>query len=354
MAIQDILTTTYFGNTGENYLISLGLFLGLFLIFWCFDKYLIHHFRKIAKKTKTNWDDIFVSFLSGISWFFYFYLALYVAFKTLKLPEILNDISFYILIVFIIYYVARGISKIIDYFVEKQVSKRKEHQLGNTSMMKVFGTLAKVLIWSVLLLVMLSNLGIEITPLIASLGIGGIAIALAFQAILGDLFNAFVIYFDKPFKEGDFIIIGDDMGIVEHIGIKSTRIKTLQGQELVVSNTELTSTRVNNYKRMEKRRISFGFGVTYNTGIKNLKEIKKIVARVIKSVDKADLDRVHFKEFGSSSLNFEIVYYIDSADYNEYMDIQEKINLNIYKEFERRGIEFAFPTQTIHLDKRSK
>jgi small-conductance mechanosensitive channel len=236
-----------------------------------------------------------------------------------------------------------------------QVQKSEDKKTKSSrSMMMVLGLIAKVIVWSVALLMILSNAGVEVTPLIASLGIGGIAIALALQSVLGDLFGAFVIYFDKPFKEGDFIIVGSDMGVVKHIGIKSTRIQALQGQELVMSNTELVNSRVNNYKQMEKRRIAFGFGVKYDTGKVKLKKIKGIVKKIFEKVNNADLDRVHFKQFGDFSLDYEVVYYVKSADYNEYMDIQEEINMALYSEFEKAKIGFAFPTQTLEIEKFKK
>jgi len=165
------------------------------------------------------------------------------------------------------------------------------------------------------------------------------------------LFSAFAIYFDKPFKDGDFIIIGNDMGTIKHIGIKSTRIQTLEGQELVVSNSELTSIRVNNYMKMEDRRVVFKFGVEYSTSLEKLKKINEIVKKIVKGAKNADLDRVHFKEFGDFSLNYEVVYYIHSPDYTEYMDVQQEINFKLKEAFEKEGIVFAFPTQTIFLEK---
>jgi len=200
----------------------------------------------------------------------------------------------------------------------------------------------------------LTNLGIEITPLIASLGVGGIAIAIALQSVLSDLFSAFAIYFDKPFKEGDFIIVGNDMGTVQRIGIKTTRIKSLQGQELIVSNSELTSTRVNNYQRMEERRIVFNFGVEYSTSLSKLKKINKIVEKIFKEVNGARLDRVHFHQFGDFSLNYEVVYYVKSPEYAKYMDVQQEINFKLKEYFEKERIVFAFPTQTLFVEKPDK
>jgi small-conductance mechanosensitive channel len=200
-------------------------------------------------------------------------------------------------------------------------------------------------------LLILSNIGVNITSLIAGLGIGGLAIAFALQRILEDFFSSFSIYFDKPFEEGDFIIVGSDMGVVKHIGLKTTRLQTLQGQELVISNKELTDSRVNNYKKMKKRRIVFTFGVEYSTPVAKMKKINKIVEAIFKKIEGADLDRVHFKEFGDFSLNYEIVYYVKTGDYLEYMNIQQEINLTLKQQFEKENIEFAFPSQTIYMKK---
>jgi len=347
---NDFLTSVYYGNTGQEYLVAFAILVGLFVFFRLFNYVIIYRLRKVAKKTKTQWDDFVIDFLEGIHWFFYIYLSLYLASLYLKVPEVVANWRNYILILFLGYYVGKGLAKVIEGFVQRQIQKRKKkHKTGNTSMMKVLGSIGKVIVWTIILLMVLSNFGVEITPLIASIGVGGIAVALALQTILGDLFSAFVIYFDKPFEEGDFIIIGDDMGTIEKIGIKSTRIRALQGQELVVSNTELTNARINNYKQMEKRRVAFEFGVQYNTGSKKLKKAKKIVQDIIKKMKNAELDRVHFKKYGDSALIFEVVYYVDNADYYQYMDIQEELNLKMYEAFEKEGIEFAFPTRTIQF-----
>ena len=185
----------------------------------------------------------------------------------------------------------------------------------------------------------------------AGLGIGGIAIAFALQNILSDIFASFSIYFDKPFKVDDFIIIGDDKGVVKKIGIKSTRIQTLQGEELVISNKELTESRVHNYKKMERRRIVFVFGVTYETPTEKVKKIPSIIKDIIEKTELADIDRVHFKEFADFSLNFEVVYYLKTSDYAEYMDTQQEINLAMKEHFEKEQIEFAYPTQTVFVHK---
>ena len=209
----------------------------------------------------------------------------------------------------------------------------------------------KAILWVVAVVLVLSNLGYNVSTLIAGLGIGGIAIAFALQNILGDLFASFAIYFDKPFQVGDYIIVDDDAGTVKHIGIKSTRIQSRQGEELIISNKELTEARVHNYKKMEKRRIVFTFGVIYETPTQKLKKIPNIIKEIVGKTETAEIDRVFFKEFGEFGLNFEIVYFLKSSDYALFVETQPKINLAIKDSFEKEGIEMAYPTQTVFVKK---
>ena len=180
---------------------------------------------------------------------------------------------------------------------------------------------------------------------------GGIAIALAAQAVLVDLFSYFTIFFDRPFEIGDFIVVGEYMGTVEHVGIKTSRIRSLGGEELVFSNTDLTNSRLKNYKRMHKRRVVFQIGVKYDTTLENIKEIPSVIKGIIDSVPDTEFDRSHFYSYGDFSLNFETVFYVINNDYTKYMDVREKINISIMEKFNKMGIEFAFPTQTLHIKK---
>lgn len=348
----DTLSFILENNTSNGYLIALGVFVLLFVIFKIFDSYIVYALKKAAKRTKTTWDDALIDFIEGIGWPFFAYLALYIAALFLALPGSIRGVLDFLIWLFVFFYAARGLSNLVAHGLNRYKSRReKKKEATSESMIQVMKILSKILIWSLTFLLFLSNLGVNITPLIASLGIGGIAIGLALQNILGDLFSAFAIYFDKPFEEGDFIIIGEDMGVIKHIGIKTTRIQALGGQELIVPNSELTSTRVNNYKKMQLRRIVFSFGVEYKTDVTKLKKIKKIAGEIIKKTPRAKLDRVHFKNFGDSSLNFEVVYYIDSNDYALYMDTQEKINFELKEKIEKLGVGFAFPTRTIYMEK---
>ncbi|MCK5321122.1 mechanosensitive ion channel family protein [Candidatus Pacearchaeota archaeon] len=339
-------------NNSSDYVRALLIFLGLFIFFKVFNSSIMFMLKKVKEKTKNNIDDFLIDFIDSLHWPFYVYLAVYFSALTLSLPEVLDQILNIFLLIFVIFYIAKGLVNVSNHFLDKYGEKRKaKGKSSKESMIGVLKLMSTGTIWTVAVLMALSNLGIEITPLIAGLGIGGLAVGLALQGILGDLFSAFTIYFDKPFEEGDFIIIGDDMGTIKHIGIKSTRIQALGGQELVISNSELTSTRVNNYKKMDTRRVVFGFGLEYKTSVAKLEKIKKIVEGVVKKEKHSTLDRVHFKGFGDSSLDFEVVYYVDSNDYNIYMDVQEKINLGIKGLIEKEGVSFAFPSRTVYTKK---
>ena len=208
--------------------------------------------------------------------------------------------------------------------------------------------ISMLVIASVVALIVLDNAGVNVTALVAGLGIGGLAVALAAQKILGDLFGAVTIVLDKPFVVGDFIVAGDQKGTVESIGMKTTRIRALSGEQLVFPNADLLASRIQNFQRMQERRISFGFGVTYDTPIEKLRRTDDIVKSAIERHPQARFDRCHFKTFGASSLDFECVYYVLSAEFSVYMDIQQAVNLEVLESLRREGVQFAFPTQTVY------
>jgi small-conductance mechanosensitive channel len=213
----------------------------------------------------------------------------------------------------------------------------------------VIGFVVRVLIWALVALLTLDNLGIDVTALVAGLGIGGIAVALAVQNILGDLFASLSITFDKPFVVGDFLIVDDFLGSVEYIGIKSTRLRSLSGEQIVLSNADLLKSRIRNYGRMVERRVLFATSVTYETPVEKLERVAPLIREIVQAQPDTRFDRSHFAKHGPSSLDFETVYYVLSADYNRYMDIQQAINLRLHREFARIGIEFAYPVQRIFV-----
>ena len=208
---------------------------------------------------------------------------------------------------------------------------------------------ARTAIWVMVLLLTLDNLGVDITALVAGLGIGGIAVALALQNVLGDLLASLSIALDQPFVLGDFLVIGDHMGSVEYIGIKTTRLRSLTGEQIVMSNGDLLSSRLRNFGRMYERRVTFTIGVTYETPREALRRIPPLLRTIIEAEDDVRFDRAHFAKYGAYSLDFDVVYYVLSPDFGRYMDVQQAINFRIHEEFEALGVEFAYPTQTLLL-----
>ncbi len=341
--------TTFLGNTVQNYIIALGIFIAGIAILKFIEYIIVNKLEKLSKRTKTEIDDAIIYSLEKIGWLFYISLSLFFALQYVELSATVDKwVGFAILIV-LVFYATRILQHFFDHIL-KRVSEKKEQE-GGSSIIRLLNVFVRMILWVGALLLLLDNLGVNITTAIAGLGIGGIAIALALQNILGDLFASVSIYLDKPFKIGDFIIVGEHMGIVKHIGIKTTRIESLWGEEIVISNAELTSTRIRNYKRMNTRRIHFDFGVTYGTSNDKLKKILKIVKEIFDKIELADLDRVHFKNFGDSSLVFEVAYIINSNDYNKYMDVQQEFNFALKSAFEKEKIEFAFPTRTVYIEK---
>ena len=232
---------------------------------------------------------------------------------------------------------------------------RREEQLeedaGAVAAMDIVSFLTKVSVWTLVFLLILDNLGVNITALVAGLGVGGIAVALAAQNIISDLFASLSIVLDRPFVLGDFLAIDEFYGNVEKVGLKTTRVRSLSGEQLVFSNNDLLSSRIRNYGQMVQRRIVFKIGVVYQTSHDMLAELPRIIEDIIVKQDSARFDRAHFQSFGDYSLNFEIVYYVESSDYKLYMDIQQAVNLEIVRRFAEAGIEFAYPTQTLFVDR---
>ncbi|NOQ97827.1 MAG: mechanosensitive ion channel [Calditrichae bacterium] len=242
-------------------------------------------------------------------------------------------------------------NSLIQYWVERYKKKKLAEDAASVTTFTALGFLLRLVLWSVIALLILDNLGIDITTLVAGLGITGIAVALAVQNILGDLFASLSIVLDKPFVIGDFIIIDNYLGSVEHIGLKTTRLRSISGEQLVMSNSDLLNSRIRNFKRMYERRVLFSLGVTYQTPLEKLQLIPSMIKEIIVKQEHARFDRAHFKEYGDFSLNFEIVYWVQKPEYITYMNTQQAINIEIFKQFEEQGIEFAYPTQTLFMTK---
>lgn len=341
----------FLGNTGSEYVLAIASALVFFILLAIFQMIILARLKVLAKRTQTDIDDTFIRIVSSLRPPFYTFIALYFGLQFLSLDPTVSKILDVILIIWIAYQIIKAIRILVDYISRKGIEEDTAPDEQQEQAVRFIGGLVSWILWGVAILMILSNVGVNITSLIAGLGIGGIAIAFALQNVLADLFSSFAIYFDKPFAIGDFIKVGDSMGVVKHVGIKTTRLTALSGEELVFSNRELTSTKIQNYGKMEERRIQFSIGVLYETAYEKVKEIPAIIKSAVDMQENTRFDRAHMKEFGNSALVYEVVYFVLSPDYNEYMDVQEKINLSIKRTFEEKGIEFAYPTQTLYLHK---
>lgn len=348
--MEDLLQEKYLNNTVQDYAIALAIILGGILVVRLFRNYLLRRLKTWAAKTETSFDDYIITGIEKFGLPILNFIVLYWGIHYLKLSDQISRIVTVATSAVIVYFVVRIVLTIIRKALEAYVLKQEN---GETKLKQITGIMIviNITVWALGLVFLFDNLGYNVTAIVTGLGIGGIAIALAAQNILGDLFNYFVIFFDRPFEVGDFIVVDDKKGTVEYIGIKTTRLKSLSGEQVVISNSNLTNSRLHNFKRMEQRRIVFQIGVVYGTPLEKLKEIPGIITKILEDEPITTPDRVHFASYGDFSLNFEIVFFVQSADYKQYMDIHQDINFRIYEAFEQRAIEFAFPTQTIHLQK---
>jgi small-conductance mechanosensitive channel len=334
---SEILDKTFFQNSALDYIIFAASFLIGIIVIQVLKSFVIKRLKAWSEKTATSIDDLLIRIIQKKLVPLLYFSVFYLTFKSLSMTEAVARALDVTVIIVLTFLIVQLIIVIINYIFETY-SRKQSIDESRRHNFKGILTIVKVIIWGAGITFLLDNLGFKISAVIAGLGIGGIAVAL-------------VIFFDRPFEVGDFIIVGDFMGSIEYIGIKTTRLRSLGGEQLVFSNTDLTNSRIRNYKRMEKRRILFNIGVVYQTSTEQVKEIPGMIKQAIESVDETVFDRAHFSSYGDFSLNFEIVYYVLSGDYNKYMDIQQKINFQIKEEFEKRGIEFAYPTQTLFMEK---
>ncbi len=349
--MQNILELIFFGNALFDYLVFL-IFVAVGISFIkLFSVFVLIRIKAWAKKTSATIDDFLVrgteKVFLPLAYSYVFYLSL----GYLNLSSGVRRGADVLWTLFLTVFLLNFLVSFIDYLLQAWIKKQNDESREKS--LKGILVVIKTVIWGLGLTFLLDNLGFKVSAVIAGLGIGGVAVALAAQAVLSDLFSYFAIFFDRPFEVGDFIIIGDFMGSVEYVGIKTTRLRSLGGEQIIFSNTDLTNSRVRNYKRMDRRRVVFRLGVVYQTPLDKLKEIPLVIANIIKNTADADFDRAHFFSYGDFSLVYEVVYYVNSPDYNKYMDIQQEINFAISEEFSKRGIEFAFPTQTLYVQSTS-
>lgn len=336
---EEFLTTEYWGNTVQAYMIALGIIVVGLLLIRIFKSVLLKRFEKWAESSETNFDDRLVRGIERFGLPILSFAIIYWAIHTLDLSDKAEKVVNVATAVVIAYFIIRLISALIQTVITSSIRKQEN---GDVKVKQVGGLMIiiNMIIWVLGLVFLLDNLGYNVTTILTGVGIGGIAIALAAQNIVGDLFNYFVIFFDKPFEVGDSVTVDDKNGTIEYIGLKTTRIRSLTGEQIIISNSDLTKSRVHNFKRQETRRIAFTLNVRYQTPAEQLRRIPGIIKEIIEQSENTRFDRAHFARFTEYGLTFEVVYFITVPEYIKYMDAQQEINLKIMEAFKREKITF--------------
>ncbi len=347
---MEILSTVVYQNTILEWLIATGIALLTIGAIEAVKAFLVRQVGRLADRTVTHFDNLLVAVIRRTSFLFVLALAVLVGSHALELSDRVTGWVHALVVLATLLQIGFWGNAAIQVGLGRYSEQRMEEDAAEATTVRFVGFLLRLILWVLVALVALDTAGVDITALVAGLGVGGIAVALAVQNVLGDLLGSLSIVLDKPFVIGDFIIVGDMMGTVEHIGMKTTRIRSLSGEQLVFSNNDLLSSRIRNYKRMNERRALFRFGVTYQTSKEMLERIPGVVREIIESRENTRFDRAHFASYGDSSLDFEVVYYMLVPDYNAYMDTQQAINLALFGRFEELGIEFAYPTRTVFVE----
>jgi small-conductance mechanosensitive channel len=346
MDYRDALDTVFYHNTVATWGVALLTFVAIVAVLYLARRVVVKRVGRIAAHTGTWADDLLVDLLRGTRIVFLVWLLLQVALKILDFPagtrELLSHLSFAAFAVQLGLWASRAVT-----FWLRRYSAERAADGAAVTTIKAMAVALKAVAWIIVGLLVLENLDFDVTTLVAGLGITGIAVALAVQNLLSDLFGALSIVLDKPFVIGDFIVVDTVMGTVEHIGLKTTRLRSLSGEQIIVSNADLLKSRIRNFKRMYERRVVFSVGVSYDTPPERVARIPTIVREAITSQADTRFDRSHFNAYLDSSLNVETVYYVLSPDYNRYMDIQQAVNLELLRRFGEERIDFAYPTRRV-------
>lgn len=329
----------------------LGLGVLLFFILMFVRRVVLNGLNRRAPLTKTLIDDLAINLLKSIKAFFIFAIAVYFSIRFLELPPSRENVAtkLFILVFLFQFWVSGSVG--VNFWISNHLRKKAEKDAESATTLGLISFAAKALLLVLIVLLALNNLGVNITALVAGLGVGGIAVALALQNILGDLFASLTIVLDKPFNVGDFIVVGDFKGSIEHIGLKTTRIRSLSGEQLILANGDLLQSRIRNFKRMSERRVIYTLGVTYQTTPEALRSIPGVIENIVKSVGNTRFDRCHLLKFTESTLEFEIVYWVLDSNFNVYADIAQKVHFKTYEEFNSRKIDFAYPSRTLFIQR---
>jgi small-conductance mechanosensitive channel len=348
--MTDFLDLTFAGNTVATWLWLLGTLALILALMWLAKLYLLSRMEKVAGRTRTQVDDLVIILIRRTRYALIAWVIASLALRVLVLPANVIGLLRTIAVLAFLFQLGIWANGAIEFWLARYTRDRHPSDAASITTFRAIAYGMQVLAWTIVVLLALDNFGVDVTALITGLGIGGVAIALAVQNILGDLLAALAIVLDKPFVIGDFVIVGSEKGTVEQIGMKTTRVRSLDGEQIIFSNAELLQSRIRNYGRMDERRVLFRFGVLYSTPQEKVEMLPEIAREAVLAQEAVRFDRAHFASFSESSLDVEVVYYVLSPDYGKYMDTQQAINLVLLRRLREENVEFAFPTRTVHVE----
>lgn len=347
--IDSLLARQLFGNSAERWLIALAIVVLVVFGLTLVKRQLLRRLQGLVSRTQNIVDDLLLDLVRHSRWPFFFVLAAYLGSLVLQLSPAW-DTNLHRLY-FIVFFIQIGLwgNHTIGFFIGHYLQRTREEDPARAAGIALLSFVARVAIWSIVVLVVLDNLGVEVGSAIAGLGIGGIAVGLALQSVLKDTFASVAIILDKPFEVGDFVIVDDLAGKIEHVGVKTTRIRSLGGEELVFGNDHLLSSRIRNYKTLRERRVLFSFGIAFETSNAKVRELSRIVREIVEGAGDTRFDRAYVKEFTDSGLLFEVAYYVLHADFATMMDVRQRINVDLHQRLAEEGIRFAYPARRVYV-----
>ncbi len=347
MKLDDVLTFPVLGQPASRWLIAAGVAVASFTLLLLVKRVLLRRLHAMAARTSTTLDDAVVAALLDTRRWFLALASLYLGAQWIELPDHGRKLSGSLLAVAAVVQGGLWGHALLRHYLDKVAAARAASEPELATTLGLVGFVGRVVLWSVVALLVLANLGVDITALVAGLGVGGIAVALAVQRVLGDLLASFSILFDKPFVVGDSITLGDVQGEVLQVGLRTTRLRSVNGEEIIVSNSDLLASRIRNFRRLTERRVLFRLGFEYGTPAEALAALPALVAEVVAAQPDVRFDRCHFLAFGDSALQVEVAYFVTSPEYQRFLDVQHAVNLALYDALTKRELRLAFPTQTV-------
>ena len=349
MYVIDWLDRAWFGITLKRWLIAAATMGGVYIALALLQRFVVRRLGALAQRTETRWDDFAIEIARRTRPYFLALIAAYAATRVVPLPGRAERIVSAIAVVVLLIQAGVWGNGLITFGAEHYSRKRTPDDIGTRTTITAIGYAARFALWMLLVVTALQNFGINVTALVTGLGIGGIAIALAVQNILGDLFAALAIVLDQPFVVGDSVQVDNVEGTIEHVGLKTTRIRSIRGEQVVIANADLLKSRIRNYKRMQHRRAVFNLDLSFDTPPDKIARVPGIVRQIVEKQSNVRFDRSHWLTIEPTGLRVETVYNVLDADYMKYADVQQAINVEVLRALQKESIQLGYSTRTLTL-----